>query len=384
MNIRQIDVTTGKVIQDIYQKDKTSFVMLDADTKKPVENTMVSSPVNANVNYAFGNLPTASMVAAAAYDKNHDKLFFTPMRIGELRWLDFSAKGITPQFYSLKSPLLGSTDLLSDESGHITRMVIGADGYGYGITNDANHLYRFTTGKKVTITDLGSLIDAEANKGMSIHNKCSSWGGDMVADAYNKLYIITASHNVFTVDVDTRTATLIGTITGLPATFSTNGAAVDNDGAIMLSSANSFEGYYKFKLSDFAAVKIEGSDKTYNASDLANGNLLLQKEADAAQKFSVAEFKAVTPTLNADAHVFPNPVTNNEFKILFDGQSAGQYNVALTDLSGKVIMTKVVTVSLKGQTETVQINSKITKGMYMVKVTNAANQFVFTDRIVVQ
>ena len=383
MNIRQVDITTGKYIQDIYQKDKTPFVMLDADTRKPVVNTMVPSP-NPAINYAFGSLPTASMVAAAAYDKNHDKLFFTPMRIGELRWLDLSAKGDAQSFYSFRSPLLKDVDLMSDESNHITRMVIGADGYGYAITNDANHFYRFTTGKKVTITDLGNLIDAESNKGISVHNKCTSWGGDMVADAYNKLYMITANHNVFTVDVDTRVATLIGTITGLPANFSTNGAAVDNDGAIVVSSANSFDGYYKLKLADLAAVRIEGSDKMYNASDLANGNLLLQKEADAAKKFDITETKVITPVLNTDPHVFPNPVTNNEFKILFDGQKAGQYNVALTDLSGKAIMNKVVTVSVKGQVETVHITSTIGKGMYMVKVTDADNKFIFTERIVVQ
>ncbi len=373
MNIRQIDVTTGKLVQDIYQHNKTSFVLFDADTKKQVERPATPA-----------DNPTASMVAAAAYDKSHDKLFFTPMRIGELRWLDLSAKGEVPKFYSLKTPLLNAGDLMRDESNHITRMVINADGNGYAITNDANHLIMFTTGKKVTITDLGNIIDAESNKGISIHNKCTSWGGDMVADAYNKLYVITANHYVFTVDVDKRVATLVGNITGLPANYSTNGAAVDKDGAILVSSANSFEGYYKFKLSDLVASRVEGSDRMYNASDLANGNLLLQKEADASKNFGAAEFKTVTPALNTDAHVFPNPVTNNEFKILFDGQKAGQYNVALTDLSGKAVMNKVITISAKGQVETIQLKSTVAKGMYMVKVTDAANQFVFTERIVVQ
>ena len=39
-----------------------------------------------------------------------------------------------------------------------------ADGNGYAITNDGNHLIRFTTGKKTVITDFGNLIDAETNK----------------------------------------------------------------------------------------------------------------------------------------------------------------------------------------------------------------------------
>ena len=384
MNIRQMDINTGKYTGDIYQRDKTSFVMLDADTRKPVDLSVSSNLSALNAHIDFGKLPTASMVAALAYDKNHDKLFFTPMRIGELRWLDLSAKGDVQQYYTLRSPLLSNVDLLTDESNHITRMVIGADGYGYAITNDANHFYRFSTGKKVTISDLGNLIDAESNKGISVHNKCTSWGGDMVADAYNKLYMITANHNVFTIDVDSRVATFTGTITGLPAGFSTNGAAVDANGDIVVSSANSFDGYYKFKLNDYAAVKIEGSDKMYNASDLANGNLLLQKEADAAKNMGVASLKDITPSLNADPHVFPNPVTNNEFRVLFDGQKAGLYNVALTDLSGKPIMNQVVNVTVKGQVQTVRINTKIAKGMYMVKVTDSDNKFVFTERIVVQ
>ncbi len=328
--------------------------------------------------------PTATMVAAAAYDKNHDKLFFTPMRIGELRWLDLNAKGDQKKFYSLRSPLFAASETTRDEAKNFTRMVIGADGNGYALTNDASRLIRFSTGKKVVITDLGGLIDDESNKNISVHNQCSSWGGDMIADAYNKLYIISANHYVFSVDVDTRVAKYIGYINGLPANYSTNGAAVDKDGAIVVSSANAFAGYYKFTLSDFNAKKIEGSDLVYNASDLANGNLLFQKEADAKKNFGSADFKAVVPVITNEAHIYPNPVTNSEFKISFDGQQAGRYNVIITDLSGKALMTRTVNIASKSQVETIQLNRGFAKGVFMVKVTDATNKFIFTERIVVQ
>ena len=377
MNIRQVDITSGKLVKDVYQNNKTSFVLMDAATKKEV-----IIPLNGDV-YFGKTAPTSTMVAAAAYDKKHDKLFFTPMRIGELRWLDVSARGDAQKFYTEKVQLL-NTGNLRDEANHITRMDIAADGNGYAITNDGNHLIRFTTGKKTVITDLGNLIDAESNKnGISIHNKCTSWGGDMVADAYGKLYVISANHQVFKVDIDSRISTHLGTIAGLPANYTTNGAAVDDNGNIVVSSANSFEGYYKFKLEDFNAVKIEGSDKIYNASDLANGNLLYKKEADAKRNFGAPSFAPITLT-NPDARVYPNPVTANQFKVLFDGQKAGKYTVALTDLSGRAIMSRVVTVSSKMQAETVQIKSVVGKGMYMVKVTDAANQIVFTERVVIQ
>ncbi|TXH29792.1 MAG: T9SS type A sorting domain-containing protein [Cyclobacteriaceae bacterium] len=369
MNIRQVDIGSGKVTQDIYQRNKTAFVLADADSKTPLAN--------------FAQ-PTATMVAAAAYDKNHDKLFFTPMRIGELRWLDLNAKGDQKKFYSLRSPLFAASETTRDEAKNFTRMVIGADGNGYALTNDASRLIRFSTGKKVVITDLGGLIDDESNKNISVHNQCSSWGGDMIADAYNKLYIISANHYVFSVDVDTRVAKYIGYINGLPANYSTNGAAVDKDGAIVVSSANAFAGYYKFTLSDFNAKKIEGSDLVYNASDLANGNLLFQKEADAKKNFGSADFKAVVPVITNEAHIYPNPVTNSEFKISFDGQQVGRYNVIITDLSGEALMTRTVNIASKSQVETIQLNRGFAKGVFMVKVTDATNKFIFTERIVVQ
>ena len=63
MNIRQVDITTGKIVQDVYQREKTAFTMKDADSK---------------TQSAAHRAPTETMVAAAAYDKNQNKLFFTP------------------------------------------------------------------------------------------------------------------------------------------------------------------------------------------------------------------------------------------------------------------------------------------------------------------
>ena len=367
MNIRQVDITTGKIVQDVYQRDKTAFVMMDADAK---------------TQSLAGHRPTETMVAAAAYDKNQNKLFFTPMRVGELRWLDLNAKGDAQKYYTVTSSLLNNNAALNDEANHFTRMVIAADGNGYALNNDGSRLVRFTTGKKVTITDLGSIMDDAANKSVSVRNKCTSWGGDMIADAYNKLYIISANHYVFVLDIETRTAKQIGYITGLPGNYSTNGAAVDKDGNVVVCSANTFAGYYKFSLTDFVASKIEGSDMVYNASDLANGNLLYQKEVDAARTY--ADFKPVVPVITNEAHIFPNPVTTSEFKIYFENQQAGKYNVTITDLSGKALMNRIVTVNAKTQIETVPLNRNFAKGVYMVKVTDSNNKFIFTERIVVQ
>lgn len=376
MNIRKVDVGSGKLLSTVYDRLHPQSQLLDADSKKPYT---VTAAFNGN-NYTTTEHPTASYVAAAAYDKRHNKLFFTPMRKGELRWVDL-ADNSNPRFYTLSAKLINPLNL-ADEANHITRMDIAADGNGYAVTNDGNHLVRFTTGKKTVITDLGALNDAESNKGVSIHNRCSSWGGDMVADAYGKLYIISATHSVFKVDIDSRTATYMGVITGLPANYTTNGAAVDDDGKVVVSSANSYDGFYKFDMKDLAAVKMEGSDK-YTASDLANGNLLYQREVDAKRSLGITAELPVAP-INNDARIFPNPVTNNEFKVLFDNQAAGQYYVMLADLSGRNVLSQTVQVNSKMQAVTVRISNTLGKGVYLVKVLDASKQLVFTDRVVIQ
>ncbi len=379
MNIRQVDLGTGQVSKTIFQRNNSSFVLTDINSK-----TSIAKAANTAGNLTEAkNHPTGSFVAAAALDRRSNKLFFTPMRVGELRWLDLDIKNETPKFYSLSSPALDFGPQV-DEANHITRMVIAADGNGYAVTNDGNHFIKFTTGKKPVISDLGNLIDAEGNQGISIHNKCTSWGGDMLADAMGKLYIISANRHVFKVDIGSRVATHLGVITGLPANYTTNAAAVDTDGAIVVSSANVFEGYYKLKLADLTATSIAGSDRLYNASDLANGNLLLQKEADAARKFSGAAVLNETAMDYGDKRVYPNPVTTSTFSVLFDDQKPGIYSITLTDLSGRVMQTQKVNISKAVQTQRVNLSGSPAKGMYFVKVYDEAKQIVFTEKLLIQ
>ncbi|MEO6404572.1 MAG: T9SS type A sorting domain-containing protein [Ferruginibacter sp.] len=379
MNIRQVDLANGKVGNTIFQRSKTAFTLTDAKTK-----TTVTEAATANGNiFSNRDYPTTSFVAAAALDNRSNRLFFTPMRMNELRWVNLDIKKETPAFYTMQSDVLKFGDA-NDEANHITRMVIAADGNGYAITNDGNHLIKFTTARTPVITDLGNLVDAEKNEA-SVHNKCSSWGGDMIADAYGKLYIISASHHVFIVDISSRIATHKGVITGLPATYTTNGAAVSADGKIVVSSANSFEGYFQFTLDNLAAVKIEGSDVKYNASDLANGNLLFQKEADAARQNAFTSTIPVSRDIQqGDNKLFPNPVTDAVFNVVFENRKEGNYTIVLTDLAGRAIQSKTVNITKGTQTQTMKILSKPSKGMYMVKVLDEQKQVVFTEKLVIQ
>ena len=379
MNIRQIDLSTGQVTKTIFERSKTNFTITDVSSKKTTDQTAFA---DGNI-YSASQYPTSSFVAAAAYDRRSEKLFFIPMRMGELRWMDANVKNETPSFYSVAIPGY-SPSVGAEESNNITRMVLASDGNGYAVNNDGSHLYKFTTGKNPTITDLGGLIDAEENAGLSIHNKCSSWGGDMIADAFGKLYIISATRNVFVVDVNTRITTFKNTITGLPGNYTTNGAAVDADGNIVICSATAFDGYYKMSLTDFAAKKIEGSDVVYNASDIASGNLLLQKEADQARNASFAKLAPSTfNTKLSQNSIYPNPVVSNTFNVLLDGKQNGAYTIVITDLAGRALQTSKVALSKGQQIQQVNLKSRPTTGTYLVKVLDEKNNEILSDKVVI-
>jgi hypothetical protein len=390
-DIRVIDMASGNTSATLFENGKTKFSFVDAETRKTVDQfVFTGNPATIQQNgvvvssntIAPGNLsPTTLMSAAAAYDKRHDKLFFATMRTGQLVWLDLGANNGTPSFYTIQKTLINNVDY-NDESLNITRMTIGADGNGYALTNDGNHLIRFTTGSKTIISDLGNLVDAESNNGISVHNKCSSWGGDVIADAFGNLYLFSASRNVFVIDPGTRIATYKGTVTNLSPSYTVNGAAVINDNNVIISSANTFEGFYSVNMKDLSATKLKTQGQVYNASDLASSNLLHQDE----KQNSVG-----TPALgnieiigNRLISIYPNPVTNGQIKITFDGNASGKYKIALTDLEGRFIYSKDVYIKGAGQVENFQMRTKQASGLYMIKITDAANKSIFSDKLVIE
>lgn len=209
-------------------------------------------------------------------------------------------------------------------------MAIAADGNGYALTNDGSQLIRFTTGKNLKIEDLGALVDDPANKGVSVHNSCSSFGGDMIADDAGNLFVISARNNVFKIDIGSKVATHLGTITLLPQGFTVNGAAVNENNQIIVSSATQTVNFtVDHKTWIAAPYTVTGT--AWNSSDLANSNLLATA---AKNKNAVTEVMSRnTPANSGDGKVsiYPNPVSNNQFVIQFNQLEAGNYSIQVTD-----------------------------------------------------
>jgi hypothetical protein len=376
MNIRQVDINTGEVVKTLFERSKTSFVIKDVNNNVARNQTSFANE-NIFTNTAY---PTGGLVAAAAYDQRTNKLFFVPMKNNELRWLDLNSTESTPTFYTKPFVNAGRTTDPYDEAANVTRMVIGADGIGYAMSNDGNHFYSFTTGRRTEVKDLGNIIDADANSAVSIHNKCTSWGGDLIADAYGKLHVISANHHVFVIDPATRIATYKGMIQGLPAGYTTNAAAVNDEGEVILASANLFDGYYKLSMTDLKVTKMIGSNTRFNVSDFANANLLFAKQAGSVLNNQVIP----STTLPVEANVFPNPITNSSFSIKFQNAKEGRYRVTMTDLAGRTLLTRTTRLTNGTQVERINTRSSMAKGVYFVRVVDENNKTIINEKIILQ
>lgn len=190
MVVREIDLSTGAELRTIYSPENkiniadaaTGARLRQLDLNGTIVNDITGVERNgiSNTMVTYGNgskgevvtAPTETLVAASAYDSKNNRLFFTPMHSNELRYFDLN-NGTNTVYYVRNAAL--KTFAENGEADVITRMCFGADGYGYALTNDANHLIRFSSSDKITITDLGSVRDGRNNKDISIRNLCTSW-----------------------------------------------------------------------------------------------------------------------------------------------------------------------------------------------------------------
>jgi len=368
--LRKLDLQTGEY----------STVLLNGiDAKMIVYNAATKKELVQQVDARYGTMlqaPFSTGVAAAAYDRKHNRLYFTPMFIDQLRYVDLKTMKV---YYVTDEAFTKFGNLHNDEAKCITRMVIAPDGNGYAITNDGNTMVQFTTGKKTKITQLGALVDDAANNGVSIHNKCSSFGGDMIADDRGNLYILSARNHAFKVNIETKVATHLGSIKGLPGGFTVNGAAVDGDGNLLVGSAMDSKSYFVVNPKSWEA-SVYLAPVVFRSSDLANSNFL-----SVASKTPTIETISAKPSLFSKAiQVYPNPVTTNNFTLLFNKVPVGDYTVELTDVMGRSIVQKRVVVNNKLATQNISLASSNAKGIYLVKVSDINKKAVFEQKVLVQ
>ncbi len=374
--LRKIDTRSGEFSNTLLNVQDKMVASYNFASYKLSANYEVSASAN-GANRNINPYPTVgSSVAAIAYDRKSNRLYYTLMNVDQLRYIDLSTMEVFTNLNQYFSKA-GKYDLKL--AGPINRMVIAPDDYGYTLTNDGNHLIRFTTKGSPILTDLGALIDNPLNGAMSIQNPCANSGGDLIADDAGNLYLITSSNRVFKIDIATKTTSFVKMISGLPQKFNTSGAAVTENNKILVSSSLYTDAYFIVDPETWDAMPSPENHDIYGSADLANSNpLLTKKPTNANLLFNepLEKFSKIK--------VFPNPLLFDEVSVQFNELPPGNYTIQLANILGKKPIEKKVSISGHTQTETLRIPGSTAQGFYYIRIIDENNIVVGIQKLVVE
>lgn len=394
-NLREIDGNCKVLVKEVFDPQKKYAVRTHGF------QTYLALQQSAFINDASGQMdtlksPMGGSVASVAYDQKTNRLFYFPMYSSELRFMDLNQP--EPHFTYLDNQSLNLLRNRTDVANQVSRMTMGADGFGYALTNDGEHLIRFTTEGQPTIIDLGVLTDKPGN-GIFVRSSCTSWGGDMVADAAGRLVLITQSNYVFRITIATREAEYLGQIGGLPGGFTTNGTAVDENGELILSCGSSRTqnmNQHLFRVKDINHLIAEPIDDSKipgigNIADMASSNLLSQKpqnnnpDPPKVITYMPQKEKDVAKVPQPVYTVFPNPVSRGRFTIRSQNiADKGEYTMLMIDMNGRIVLEGKMNLGVKTNTHSFTIPSTEAKGAYVVLVVDYFKRTVFSTQLLVE
>lgn len=394
-NLREIDGNCKVLVKEVFDPQKKYAVRTHGF------QTYLALQQSAFINDASGQMdtlksPMGGSVASVAYDQKTNRLFYFPMYSSELRFMDLNQP--EPHFTYLDNQSLNLLRNRTDVANQVSRMTMGADGFGYALTNDGEHLIRFTTEGQPTIIDLGVLTDKPGN-GIFVRSSCTSWGGDMVADAAGRLVLITQSNYVFRITIATREAEYLGQIGGLPGGFTTNGTAVDENGELILSCGSSRTQnmtQHLFRVKDINHLIAEPIDDSKipgigNIADMASSNLLSQKpqnnnpDPPKVITYMPQKEKDVAKVPQPVYTVFPNPVSRGRFTIRSQNiADKGEYTMLMIDMNGRIVLEGKMNLGVKTNTHSFTIPSTEAKGAYVVLVVDYFKRTVFSTQLLVE
>ncbi len=361
-------------------RDKQDFVWAQIQPVGKTDvavNTLGTFMLRSSVQPQSLQAPLGQMgIAALAYDGVHNRLYFSPLfKEGNIVYVDLDAKDGGKNTMVEISAALKIIDRQKDgEGANITRMTIGPDKYGYALSNDGKAFYRFDT-KTNKVESLGTLLNNPKNT-VSVHEACSCWGGDLVADDQGQLYLFSMYQQVFKIDPASKEATYLGRLSGLPNEFRVNGAAVCEDNSILLSHATATGVAARItNLSDLTA-NVEPTETMLHASDLAS-RFVIRTTSTSIGK--MPEIRTNPDMIGA----YPNPVTANRLMLTFNKVAHGRYTIDMVDGGGATALRNNVQVLADGQVVTLN-TARLAKGWYVVRVIDAETHEVWNKKVVLQ
>jgi hypothetical protein len=168
-------------------------------------------------------------------------------------------------------------------------------------------------------------------------------------------------------------------ITGLPANFTSNGAAVDDDGALIVSCATESpsNGYFKVDMNGLTATRVSAAGPVIFAADLANGNVLGQPAS--------AKHLLTGPSIPGRIFsVYPSPVTDGYLNMALTNFEKGSYDVQIQDVAGRTIKRLSVAVDKSWQVIRLNVRSGgAAQGVYVIRLYDKNRSIVYIRQFMI-
>lgn len=283
---------------------------------------------------------------AAMTESTNGDLVYIPMHSPKLAIIDAGSKNGT--IIDIPNSILNPRD----QSTFYARMTTASDGYMYALNNIGTELLKISSNG--SIQNLGSL-PAFGEFAKSSGVETSVYGGDMIADAFGNIYVLTASANVFKVNPNTLKTDYLGKIKGLPEAYTLNAAAVERDGSVLLGSSSTAGGFYTLDFSTLEAkYKMDYNLPVY---DLASNFFLKQDELN-----QIAN-------LGSNYSLYPTIVKNSQLNIVSKSDEASMLSISVWDINQKQVYTNTVSVKSVGEYQ-INLRGSLQPGIYILKVVN--------------
>jgi len=284
-------------------------------------------------------------IAAMTESINGD-LFYLPMHGKQVVMVNSSSKD------GVLIDIPNSQLNVRDQSTFHARMTTASDGYMYSLNNIGSELLRISPNGSVQ--NLGAIPQlAEFAKASGVET--SVYGGDLIADAFGNLYAITASANVFKINVRNMNAEFLGSIKGLPEKFTVNGAAVDKDGSVLLGTSSLHKALYSL---DFTTLEASfKSDYDLSVYDMSSPYFLRQAELDAIVD------------LKSHYSLYPTVVKTSQLNIVSNSNERAKLDITVWNIHNKVVYSNTVNIESVGEFQ-VNLGGALQPGVYILKAVN--------------
>ena len=281
----------------------------------------------------------------AAMTVSKGNIHYIPMVQDNMMTFDVNSK--TGTFVRIENSIVD----VKSQGTFYARMTTTPDGMMYAINNNGTEMLKIASNG--TIQNLGE-VSGLVSQIKSLVDEKLAYGGDMIADAFGNIYIISAAANVFKINPNNLSSTHLGQISGLPEKYTVNGAAVLPDGSVVLGTSSG-AGFYTL---DFDSLKASfKANYDLPIYDLASEYFLKQAELDEMNSIS------------SNYSLYPTIVKNSKLNIVSTTNEKNNLNVSVWNINNKQVYSNQLKVGSAGDFK-INLNGALQPGIYILKATN--------------